>query len=357
MSRGDRGDKVGGQFALVVQDTKILNFGTQARAEWRVLISAALIGSGVGLGLGAIYLAGGMARAASDYGRSERIAETAGGGFSEASLQQQAAGLAPGVLRVAQAHDPLVGDGRRLDGTLSADRGRDFGFATPATGRFLDSARELNCLTQAVYFEARGETPRGQAAVAQVVLNRVHSPAFPKTVCGVVFQGAASHDCQFSFVCDGSMRRSHEAGAWDRARIIASRALSGVVLADVGSATHFHTTGVSPAWGPQMLRVAQVGLHVFYRFNPHAPAARPASEERAVFASIPMRTVAPPGGIRLAQAMMEKAADATVTASGLAPQQPGATAKPAPTEPATANLTRASDTPATTSVVADSAAY
>ena len=80
------------------------------------------------------------------------------------------------------------------------------------------SASELDCLTQAVYFEARGETPRGQAAVAQVVMNRVNHPAFPKTVCGVVYQGAArSTGCQFSFACDGSMRRGREAAAGARA--------------------------------------------------------------------------------------------------------------------------------------------
>jgi spore germination cell wall hydrolase CwlJ-like protein len=347
MSRGGRGDNVGGRFALVVQDTKSLSIGTQARADWRVLFSAALIGSSVGLGLGAIYLAGGMAQAVSEHSRSERIAEVASG-FSEAGLQQQAAGMTPGALRLAQDHDTVAAP--------SASR-----LTIPAADRFLNSARELNCLTQAVYFEARGETPRGQAAVAQVVMNRVHSPAFPKTVCGVVFQGVATHDCQFSFVCDGSLHRGRETGAWDRARTIAARALSGVVVADVGSATHFHTTGVSPAWGPQMLRVAQVGLHVFYRFNPHAPATptHPATTERAVFTDIPMQAVASPGGLRLAQAMIEKAADATAAASGVTAPAPAPVVKTAPLklpEPP-AGLSRASEPSAPpVSMVADSAA-
>ena len=138
------------------------------------------------------------------------------------------------------------------------------------------------------------------------------SPAFPKTVCGVVFQGAAQgvfgHGCQFSFACDGSMRHGLETQAWDRARRIAERTISGVVLADIGSATHFHTTGVQPAWGPQMLRVTQVGLHIFYRLNPHAPLTRP--ENRPVFVSLPL---GPASNLGLAKAVVEKAAETTVS--------------------------------------------
>jgi hypothetical protein len=132
----------------------------------------------------------------------------------------------------------------------------------------MEASRDLDCLTDAVYYEARGETPSGQAAVAQVVLNRVRHPAFPKTVCGVVFQGASSGGvCQFSFACDGSMGRRREGAAWARAEKVAARALSGYVMTEVGNATHFHTIKVSPGWGPRMLRVAQVGLHIFYRFG------------------------------------------------------------------------------------------
>ncbi len=135
-------------------------------------------------------------------------------------------------------------------------------------GTALESSRELECLAQAVYYEARGETPSGQAAVAQVVMNRARHPAFPKSICGVVFQGAYNRTgCQFSFACDGSMRRARDIGAWSRARKVATRALAGTLDNQVGSATHFHTTGVSPGWGPRLLRVTQVGMHVFYRFG------------------------------------------------------------------------------------------
>ena len=300
--------------ALVVQDTFVLTSGTQARADWRALFSAALIGSGLGLGLGAFYMAGGMSQVAADHIRASRIAEVARGGFSESMLQRETLGIDTGALRLARAHDSQVLAGVR----------RDVG---PTPGRAaLNSTRDLDCLTQAVYFEARGESQRGQAAVAQVVLNRVRHPAFPKTVCGVVFQGAATHGCQFSFACDGSIAHQRERDAWDRARTVAGRALSGVVLADVGQATHFHTTGVSPLWGPQMLRVAQVGLHIFYRVNPHAPAFRPAPEpeNRVVFVSLP---IGPASSLRLAGALVEKAAVANTTAIN-------ASAQPAPAEPA-----------------------
>ena len=129
-------------------------------------------------------------------------------------------------------------------------------------------ARELNCLTQAVYFEARGESPAGQAAVAQVVLNRVRKAGFPKSVCGVVFQGSArGAGCQFSFACDGSMRQAREARSWSQARHIAARALAGAVMTAVGDATHFHTVHVSPDWSRDLREVTHVGLHIFYRIG------------------------------------------------------------------------------------------
>ena len=310
--------------------------GTQARADWRVLISAALIGSGLGLGLGSFYMAGGMSQVAADHSRAARIAEAAGGGFAESMLQRETRGMDFAALRLARAHDGFVEAGAQRDAFPTWSGRPTGGDGGPTPGRAaLNSTRELDCLTQAVYFEARGESQRGQAAVAQVVLNRVRHPAFPKSVCGVVFQGAATHGCQFSFACDGSTAHQRERDAWDRARTVAGRALSGVVLADVGQATHFHTTGVSPLWGPQMLRVAQVGLHIFYRVNPHAPAFRPGPEpdSRAVFVSLP---IGPASSLRLASALVEKAAVATTAAVSGSPQAASAepTAPPVRLAPA-----------------------
>ncbi|WP_245620187.1 cell wall hydrolase [Phenylobacterium immobile] len=190
--------------------------------------------------------------------------------------------------------------------------------AAPARDRSLQlesGASELNCLTQAVYFEARGETQKGQAAVAEVILNRVKHPAFPKTVCGVVYQGAATgRGCQFSFACDGAVERVSEDGAWRRAHRIAAQVLAGVVLADIGGATHFHTTGVSPAWGDRMRLVTRVGTHIFYRFGAPRLAPPPtlieAAEPEVQFVNAPSAPQIVVTATPLAEAAPALAADA-----------------------------------------------
>jgi spore germination cell wall hydrolase CwlJ-like protein len=222
----------------------------------------------MGLGLGAIFLIFGMAGHAADHAHALRMSEAAANGYAGAYLAAEGPGLRTGLERYGfqGALDAVIRPARNDKARAKVTRRAD-----------------LDCLTTAVYYEARGESPRGQAAVAQVVMNRVKHPAFPKTVCGVVFQGAGRRGCQFSFACDGSMRRGREVLAWKRARDVATRALAGAARAEVGSATHFHTTAVSPIWAPQMLRVAHVGAHVFYKFSPYrlrtAPAAAPVVEQ------------------------------------------------------------------------------
>jgi spore germination cell wall hydrolase CwlJ-like protein len=137
----------------------------------------------------------------------------------------------------------------------------------PASGD--DAERALDCLTAAVYYEARSQSDDGQWAVAQVVLNRVRHPAFPKTVCGVVYQGSnRSTGCQFTFTCDGSLGRGIRSPfAWQRARKIAAAALAGYVFAPVGLATHYHTTAIHPWWADSMSRAVTIGAHIFYRWN------------------------------------------------------------------------------------------
>lgn len=131
-----------------------------------------------------------------------------------------------------------------------------------------DAERATECLTQAVYYEARSEPIDGQRAVAQVVLNRVRDRAFPHSVCGVVFQHPArSSGCQFSFTCDGAMNAPREPRAWDRARAVAEAALSGSVFAPVGAAVFYHTQAVSPWWAPSLSRIGSIGSHIFYRWH------------------------------------------------------------------------------------------
>jgi len=134
------------------------------------------------------------------------------------------------------------------------------------TGSELDRNRALLCLTQAVYYEAGFEPVAGRRAVAQVVINRMRHPAYPKSVCGVVYQSSPSRVCQFTFVCDGALNRPPETGAWRQAQAIAQAALAGYVDRSVGSATHYHADYVAPRWAPLLTKVTQLGAHIFYRW-------------------------------------------------------------------------------------------
>lgn len=123
------------------------------------------------------------------------------------------------------------------------------------------------CLAKALYFEARGETVKGQFAVAEVILNRVDSGRYPNTVCGVVNQGANDRrkGCQFSFACDGIADTIREKGAYARVAKIARLMMDGAPRALTGGATHFHTTNVRPGWARRFPNTARIGSHLFYR--------------------------------------------------------------------------------------------
>ena len=146
-------------------------------------------------------------------------------------------------------------------------------------------ANALECLTSAIYYEAGQEQVEGQRAVAQVVLNRVRHPAFPASVCGVVYQGSLRQTgCQFTFTCDGSMTRAPMRDEWRRAKAVAEAALAGAVYAPVGNATHYHANYVFPYWAPTLAKAAVVGAHIFYRWSggwgrPGAFSQRYASNE------------------------------------------------------------------------------
>lgn len=124
----------------------------------------------------------------------------------------------------------------------------------------------LKCLSQAIYYEAANEPEQGKRGVAQVVLNRLRHPAYPNSVCGVVYEGANARVCQFSFTCDGSLLRSPMARQWGESRRIAAQALAGSVAEEVGSATHYHADYVLPRWAFTLGKLTQIGRHIFYRF-------------------------------------------------------------------------------------------
>ncbi len=126
----------------------------------------------------------------------------------------------------------------------------------------------LQCLASAVYYEAGSQDVDGERAVAQVVLNRVRHPAFPGSVCGVVYEGSTRPTgCQFTFTCDGSLYRQPDSEGWKRAYRVAEGALSGSVYAPVGYATHYHADYVVPYWASTLAKSAIVGAHIFYRWS------------------------------------------------------------------------------------------
>jgi hypothetical protein len=164
----------------------------------------------------------------------------------------------------------LVGDQAALanaaipvsSGPLQAANAYVFTGRTP-----LDQMRSQDCLAQAVYYEARSESEDGQRAVAQVVLNRVRHPAWPNSVCGVVYQGGLrpGGGCQFTFTCDGSLATRPYGPGWAQAQRIAVEALGGRTYAPIGLSTFYHANYVFPAWAPQLVKTATIGAHIFYQ--------------------------------------------------------------------------------------------
>ena len=126
--------------------------------------------------------------------------------------------------------------------------------------------RASNCLAQAIWYEAASESEAGKRAVAQVVLNRVAHSGWPNSVCGVVYQGSnRSTGCQFTFTCDGSLKRRAKGRSWDEAQKLAEQALAGSVYTPIGHATHYHTLWVNPYWASSLDHVGTIGAHRFYR--------------------------------------------------------------------------------------------
>ncbi len=132
------------------------------------------------------------------------------------------------------------------------------------------AAKEERCLAEAIYFEARSEPEDGQAAVAQVVLNRVASGLYPPTVCGVVYQNRHRYmACQFSFACEGKSLRVTESESWRTAQRVAKEVTEGATyLSDVGGATHYHANYVKPRWAKRLKKMDVIGNHIFYKLRP-----------------------------------------------------------------------------------------
>jgi hypothetical protein len=172
-------------------------------------------------------------------------------------LARRMASLLLVVLVGALAIAPVAAWAQR--GTASpADRS---GSPAPSAG-----LNALDCLTLAIVHEAGYEPVEGQQAVAQVILNRLNVASYPKTICGVVYQGSERRTgCQFTFTCDGSLRRKVPEKVFLAARNVAQSALEGTLPNRVGHATHYHAHYVSPYWAPSLAKVGRIGAHIFYR--------------------------------------------------------------------------------------------
>lgn len=232
----------------------------RTRAATRALTAAVVAGSTLGLAFGALCLTPGPDQPSAVRPRAQALARAAQAGYAAA----RTAAPAPAAPRrtaprqiVAAVRPPVAGP------------------------------RDLDCLAAAVYYEARGESASGQAAVAQVVLNRMSRPTYPKSVCAVVYQGLAFGECQFSFACNGAMRGRRDTLAWVRAREVATRALAGYVMTAIGKATCFHATHMAANARPDGGEV-RLGGHVFYtairyRFIGGIRAAAPVVRPDAAF--------------------------------------------------------------------------
>lgn len=172
--------------------------------------------------------------------------------------------------------------------------------------------RALECLTQAVYYEAASEGADGERAVAQVVLNRMRHPAYPSSVCGVVYQGSDRvTGCQFTFTCDGSLARVPVPSLWKQAEKVAEQALSGKVFAPVGHATHYHADFVLPYWADSLDKSVQIGRHIFYRLKGGLGSNAAFSQRYAGIEPVPTS----PATVEVAQGAADNAVDPIISVS------------------------------------------
>ena len=229
------------------------------RRIWLAMVATVLV---IGAGISAHAALRGISARNAARDRAMVVTDTREVLSAMPSADQETAAPAAGVTGTIDLPDLPIPAGAVLDaGVVPA---RPFSMAGASA---LDRDRALQCLTAAIYYEAASESDAGQQAVAQVILNRARHPAFPGTVCGVVYQGSEHAGCQFSFACDGALARMPARAAWVRAARAAGMALAGYVYAPVGLATHYHTYAVTPAWNRALVMTDVVGAHFFHRWK------------------------------------------------------------------------------------------
>jgi hypothetical protein len=211
--------------------------------------------------------------------------------FAETENFRRVAGLPAANVVIEIAHDPAADDGEMRE-ALAALAAEDAEAAAEVTGARSQAITDLlvtdvggvidlseirsvkvgkrskqwRCLTQALYFEARGENLLGQVAVAEVILNRVDSKSYPRSVCGVIQQGQSKRNaCQFSFICDGKVEHIGDREAFEELGKVAWVMLEGKPRILTGKATHYHAASVLPRWAKRLVRTARIGDHIFYR--------------------------------------------------------------------------------------------
>ncbi len=211
--------------------------------------------------------------------------------FSETENFRRVAGLPTAKVAIEIGHDPAADDGetRQALAALAAEDARAAADVTGARSQVITDllvtdfggvidlseirsvrvgkrSRQWRCLTEALYFEARGESLVGQVAVAEVILNRVDSKSYPNSVCGVIQQGQYKRNaCQFSFICDGKVEHIGDRGSFEELGKVAWVMLQGKPRILTGKATHYHAASVLPRWAKRLVRTARIGDHIFYR--------------------------------------------------------------------------------------------
>lgn len=206
-----------------------------------------------------LVISSGVVRADVTASTSTDPTHSLGSLFTSVMGQEHSGMRSVSPLRLAALGSPYSGEETQSSGQAPYSAA-DLDAMPPARG-----GREWQCLTEALYFEARGESTAGQFAVAEVILNRVDHSAYPDTICGVVNQGTGRRfACQFTYTCDGRPEEVTDHGIHRRLGQIARIMMDGGPRGLTGGATHYHANWVSPDWARTFPRTAEIGVHLFY---------------------------------------------------------------------------------------------